>query len=172
MSRHPIRSSVRTDADRAAGSRAAEDLREALSRWVTGVTVVAARDADGRLHGLTVTAFLPLSVEPPLVAVAIGEHAPLLSPLVDTGRFTVNLLSGAQKRTANAFADVFPVGGGKFSEGDPVLEGALASLVCAVREIHPAGDHRLVVGAVERVELGEDAASLVYHRRAYGALEE
>lgn len=148
-------------------SAATRTLRDALSRWATGVTVVTARDDADRLYGLTVTAFLPLCLEPPLVAVSLGEQTGILSALADSGRFVVNILAATQKRSANAFADTFAVGGGEISEGDPVLRGAAATLVCTVRETHTLGDHRLVVGQVERAELGVDTEPLLHWGRAY-----
>ncbi len=166
MSRRPILPGIHSGADGADDSATAV-LREALSRWPTGVAVVAARDESGRLYGITVTAFVPFCLDPPLVGVSLGEQAPILAAIADRGRFVVNVLAGGQKRAANAFADTYAVGGGEFSEGDPVLRGAAAALVCVARQTHPAGDHRLVVAEVERVEIGSEASPLLYFAGDY-----
>jgi flavin reductase (NADH) len=51
-----------------------------------------------------------------------------------------------------------------------VLRGALATLVCSLWAAHPGGDHRIVVGRVERVVFGPDTPPLLYHRRSYRPL--
>lgn len=143
-----------------------ERLREAFSRWPAGVAVVAARDGN-RTQGITVTAFTPLSLEPPLILVCLHQDAPVLDPIQDAGRFTVNFLAADQKRIANIFADRFQAAGVNFSDGDPLLEDAPVSLRCALHALHPGGDHRIVVGRVEEVLLREDAQPLVHARREY-----
>lgn len=167
MTRRPIQPTIRTGREE---PEADEELREALSRWASGVTVVTVR-ADARVHGLTASAFSAVSLEPPLVLVCVSEQAPLMSHLRDAGAFTINLLAADQKRAASVFADRMPVGGPSLpAEGDPVLPGALAALACSLRATHPGGDHRICVGGVERVHIGPDAPPLLYHDREYREL--
>ena len=52
-----------------------EEFRAALSRFASGVTVVTTRDKEGMLHGLTVSAFSSVSLEPSLVLVCIEKTA-------------------------------------------------------------------------------------------------
>jgi flavin reductase (DIM6/NTAB) family NADH-FMN oxidoreductase RutF len=79
-------------------------LRDAFTRWTSGVTLVAVRHESG-VHGLTVSAFLPLSLDPPLVLVSIHGDAPLLSHIREVRRFTVNVLEQEQRRLATRFSD-------------------------------------------------------------------
>jgi len=165
MPRKPIRPTVRFGGDDA--PTAADALREAFSRWLSGVTIVAAR-AGGRLHGMTVSAFVPVSLEPPLLLVSLGADAPVLSAIEEAGRFVVNVLAASQRGLATRFADRFPVGAAPFAaEGDPVLAGALASFSCTLEDVRPAGDHRLVLGRIEGIGLGDDAGPLGYFAREY-----
>lgn len=146
-------------------------LRDAFARWTSGVTLVAVRHESG-VHGLTVSAFLPLSLEPPLVLVSIHGDAPLLSHMRAVGRFTVNVLEQEQRRLATRFSDRFPVERNVFAEsGDPVLPGALAVFVCRVGDIIPAGDHQLVTGEVERVVLGDAGQPLLFGERNWRVLD-
>ncbi len=146
------------------------DLREALARWASGVAVVATRE-EGTVTALTVSAFMAVSLEPPLIAVALGEQAPLTALLEVDARFGVSILAAHQRRLAGVFADAFAVDrSGFLADGDAVLEGSLAALACRVTAVHRAGDHRLVLGAVESVRLGE-GAPLLYFDRAYRGLE-
>jgi flavin reductase (NADH) len=146
-----------------------EALREAFSRWPSGVSIVAVRDG-GRVHALTVSAFIPVSVDPPLVMVSLGGNASAL-PYLDPGTaFGISFLSAAQKGLASRFADVLPVGPDPFEPGEPPrVRDAAAALACVVEEIRPVGDHHLVTGRVEEVSVGgEEAVSLTYYRRQYG----
>ncbi|HEU4457267.1 MAG TPA: flavin reductase family protein, partial [Longimicrobium sp.] len=106
MSPRPIQPTIRTRADDAGDDdpalRAA--FRDALSQWASGVAVVAARE-DDEVIALTVSAFVSVSMYPPLLLVCIDEHAHLLPSLLEAGRFTVNLLALSQKRLAARFAD-------------------------------------------------------------------
>ncbi|HEX2204342.1 MAG TPA: flavin reductase family protein, partial [Longimicrobium sp.] len=137
MTYRPIVPSIRTgEGD---GDSLRDAFREALSHWAAGVCVLAVRDEDEVL-ALTVSAFASVSLDPPLVLVCVSEHAGLLPSLLETGRFVVNLLGEDARAAAVGFAQGLPAPRGTFPEdGDPVLRGALASLVCAVDAAHPRG---------------------------------
>ncbi len=151
-----------------------ESLKEALSRWASGVSIVAVREDDagpddaGAVHALTVSAFIPVTLDPPSVMVSLGPNASAL-PYLDPGTpFVINLLAMAQKGLASRYADTFPVGPSPFpEEGPPVIDGALASLVCEVEEMLQRGDHTLVIGRVVSAETGPETPALTYYRRDY-----
>ena len=166
MTRRPIEAGIRTgDED---GQDAAA-LRDAYAQWASGVTVVAVRDETG-VHGLTVSAFLPLSLDPPLVLVSLAGDAPVLSYLEHAGRFVVNVLAADQRALASRFSDRYPIAPDAFPPaGDPVLKGAAATFVCDLEATYPGGDHRIVVGRVLEARRN-DGRPLVYHDRRYGAL--
>jgi flavin reductase (NADH) len=143
-----------------------EAFKEALSRFASGVAVVAARLGEEE-RGMTATAFMSLSLEPPLVALGISERARLLPLLEEAQAFTISLLREGQEGVSQHFA-------GRPKEGVGLLEGrvpgALAVLRCRLHALYPGGDHRLVVGLVEAVELGEAGPPLVYFQRGYRRL--
>lgn len=148
-----------------------EAFKEALSYHATGVTIVAVRDGP-TVYGTTVSSFMPISVEPPLVLVSVSGNAPVL-PFLDEGKpFVVNLLRSEQKPLATVYADVFPVGPSPFPpEGDPVIEGSLAVLRCRVESVIEVDDIRLVLGRVMETGIGEGGDVLVHYRRGYHVLE-
>jgi flavin reductase (DIM6/NTAB) family NADH-FMN oxidoreductase RutF len=151
-----------------------ERLREVLSFWATGVSILAVREAGpgststGAVHALTVSGFMPVSVEPPLVLVSLGPNASAL-PYLDPGsRFVVSILRDDQRGLAARFADTFPVGPSPFTaDGDPVVTGSLAALTCEVDELLVRGDHTLVLGRVVDASPGEEGRALAYYRRRY-----
>lgn len=145
-------------------------LRDALACWATGVAIVAVREGE-RVYALTITAFMPLSLEPPLLAVGLGANAAVL-PFLDPDReLVISILSGDQRGLASRYADSFPVGPSPFvAEGPPVVEGALASFVCRVEELLERGDHHLVIARVTEAR-NHPGAALVYARREYRRVE-
>ncbi|HEX6042243.1 flavin reductase family protein [Longimicrobium sp.] len=169
----PIQASIRMGgADEPSGGVTAAAYREAMAHWASGVAVVAAGQG-GDVEAVTATAFTPVSADPPLVLACLGNDAAVLYVVEEEGRFTVNLLGEDDRRTASAYAQKMALEPSPFpAEGDPVLAGALVSLVCRLRETHPGGDHRIVIGEVERVVLGAERDPLLYFARAYRRLGE
>ena len=147
-------------------------LREAFAHWASGVAVLSARDDDGRVYAMTIAAFTPVSVDPPLALVCIHNDAPLASVLDDGVACALSLLTEGQKRAATTFADRFAVPGDLLTdEALPAVAGADATLRGRVRAVHDGGDHRIVV--LEVMEAGSDPAGLpplVYWRRGYRRL--
>jgi flavin reductase (DIM6/NTAB) family NADH-FMN oxidoreductase RutF len=147
----------------------ADRFRETLAHWASGVVIAAVRD-DGRVLATTVTAFLSVSLEPPLVLISLGPSAQVLPFLPLGARFGLSILGGGQSRVASAFADSFPVGVAPFAEGGvPLVADALAHLVCSVERLEEAGDHRLVIARVEEASAGS-GDPLVRYDRAYHRL--
>ncbi len=161
-----------------------DSLPAALSAWAAGVTLVTIAD-DRDDIGTTVSAFLPVSLDPPLVAVSLiaGSYpAEVLSrPSLPAIRFAVTLLSSAQKVIAGQFAaegrpsarlilDSIPHLRGPAS-GALIPSGGLAALECSVARRVPAGDHLLVIAAVEGVAYVAEAGDpLIRFRSRYPAL--
>ena len=78
-------------------------FRRVMGHFVTGVTVVTALD-DGRPAGITVNALSSVSLEPPLVVIALDRRR-FLHPIVRAaGRYGVNILSEDQRELSDCFA--------------------------------------------------------------------
>jgi flavin reductase (DIM6/NTAB) family NADH-FMN oxidoreductase RutF len=160
-------------------------LADALTAWAGSVTLVTI--ADGRDDiGTTVSAFCPVSAEPPLVAVSlIAESYPAeVLGRADPDRpatFAVTLLSSAQRSLAGRFAaagrpgarlllDSVPHHRGEQS-GALIPDDGLAALECSVTQHLPAGDHLLLIAQVLAVPYVAPAgAPLLRFRGGYPAL--
>lgn len=147
-----------------------------MRRFPTGVAVVTV-DLEGERLGLTLGSLLSLSVDPPLVGIAVNRNAALHELLRRAGRFSVSLLAQGQEGLAQHFARGVPpiaiwqgVVVRDETEGPPLLDGATGWLECQVSAELPAGDHTFFVGDVLRAERGAAAAPLVYSDGAYEAL--
>jgi len=143
-------------------------------RDVPAPVAVVTVDAGGQRIGLTVTSFVSLSLEPPLVGIAVARHAALHELMREAGAFAVSILGGGQEQLAQHFArGVPPIGlwnGIDTREGAlgaPLLEGALGWIECRVATEHPAGDHTFFVGEVASVERGPGREALVHLRQSY-----
>jgi 3-hydroxy-9,10-secoandrosta-1,3,5(10)-triene-9,17-dione monooxygenase reductase component len=146
-------------------------LRELMRRVPSPVAVVTV-EAGGRQLGLTVETLVALSLEPPLVGVAISRQAALHELLREAGAFAVSLLAAGQEGSAQHFARGVPPIAlwtgvdlvGEREAGPPLLAGALGWLEAAVASETPAGTHTLFIGSVTRVAVGPGVHGLVRAR--------
>jgi flavin reductase (DIM6/NTAB) family NADH-FMN oxidoreductase RutF len=153
-------------------------FRSVLGRFASGVTVVTVRDDQLYDHGMTVSAFCSLSLEPPLVLVCIEKSASLHGVLATghtASRFAVNILEAKQEEIARRFAEEHPdrfegVGFTRGVTGAPIIDDCLAVIECEVQSRHPAGDHTIVIGAVIASATNE-GRPLLYYRGGYATLE-
>jgi flavin reductase (DIM6/NTAB) family NADH-FMN oxidoreductase RutF len=153
-------------------------FRSVLGRFASGVTVVTVRDTQNYDHGMTVSAFCSLSLEPPLVLMCIEKSASLHG-VIATGntasRFAVNILRSNQEDIARRFAEEHPdrfegIGFSRGTTGAPIIDDCLAVIECEVQSRHPAGDHTIVIGAVIASATSE-GSPLLYYRGGYATLE-
>lgn len=150
-------------------------FRAVLGRFASGVTVVTTRSDDGRDHGMTVSAFCSLSLEPPLVLVCI-EHTASMHDFLRPGLpFAVNILAAGQEALSRRFSGPDPnrFDGIGFARGQHevvLLDDALAQLECHVETLYPGGDHTICVGRVATAEVCAERP-LLYYRGGYAQLE-
>ena len=154
------------------GPVTAAEFKAAMSSFGAGVTVVTTLDSAGAPAGLTVTAFSSVSKTPPLCLVCIGHQADAY-PIMRTARsFAVNVLASNQAAIAMRFAthgiDKFE--GVRVHPGParacPLIDGTLAALECSVTNVVVAGDHDVLIGTIEHVEV-RDGEALAYFRGRY-----
>jgi len=154
-----------------------DTFRATLGRFATGVTVLTAVDAEGRDHGMTVSAFCSLSLDPPLVLACVDRSASMHDVFAEGTPFAVNVLAAGQEMLSRRFAtgdqgDRFAgVGYARAPGGAAVLDGVLAWLDCRVAQRLPGGDHTIVVGAVQEAGTHDAARPLLYYRSGYASLE-
>lgn len=135
------------------GPATALQFRQALGRFVTGVTVVTIDAADGPM-GMTVNSFTSVSLDPPLVLWCPARASRRHAAFTTAEHFAIHVLDEGQLPLARRFAS----GSGSFGagaagpnpEGVPVLDDVLARFDCRLETLHEAGDHSIVVGRVLR----------------------
>jgi flavin reductase (DIM6/NTAB) family NADH-FMN oxidoreductase RutF len=150
----------------------AEQFKAALATRAGCVAIVTAR-AGERVHGMTVTDWAGVSVDPPLALVCADKESNTLD-LIEKGKcFAINVLASGQEELSNRFAskqDEWTRFEGLAVEsgvtGAPLLCQAITSLDCSVVAAHEAGDHWIFVGRIEHVVL-RPGQPLVYQGGAY-----
>jgi len=167
-------------ADDIEGSVDPAALRRVLGGFATGVTVVTSLH-DGVPRGVTVSAFMSISLEPPLVLVAL-DQARSLDPVIQATRaYAVNILGEDDAALSDCFAgaSVEP-GRDAFcgaswrpgSLGMPILDRAIAHLECRLEQVVRLGDHDFLVGRVVSISgEADEAQPLLYYRRRYLRIE-
>ena len=150
-----------------------DELR-ALFREVPSPVGVVTVEAEGESAGLTVDSFVPLSLDPPLVGIALGRHAALHELIREAGRFAISILASGQEHLAQHFARGVPpiahwtgIETTRGENGAPLIADALGWIECRLAFAHEVGDHTFFVGEATRVERGPGREALVHLRRAY-----
>lgn len=146
-------------------------FRKALGSFVTGVTIVATRQADGQPRGFTANSFTSVSLDPPLVLVCISRTAASHGVFVTAPHFSVSILAENQAELSSLFASK---ASDKFERaeyregpaGSPIVAGAAAWFDCRTHNVIDGGDHVILIGKV----IGFDhtpANPLGYYRGAH-----
>jgi flavin reductase (DIM6/NTAB) family NADH-FMN oxidoreductase RutF len=150
------------------------ELRNAMGRFATGVTVVTARGRDGAAAGVTVNSFCSVSLDPPLVLWCLSKTAPCCRVLLHATHFAIHVLAENQAHLSERFskpaADKFARLEISFGAGGvPLLDGVAALFQCRAEQRHDAGDHYIMVGRVE--EYAHSARPpLVFHSGRYARI--
>ena len=152
-----------------------EQFRRACGRFPTGVTIATVLDAEGLPHGLTVSSFTSVSLDPPLISICLGHAVSVIGLFRAAGYFGINILTAEQRPLSEHFArkghDRFD--GVRWIAGEtgvPLIEGVLAAIECRVEQRIPAGDHDIFVGRMVAARVAE-GWPLVHFRGEYRKLQ-
>jgi len=156
-----------------------EEMRLAMRQWTTGVSIVSAATPADR-HGMTVSSFSSLSLDPPLVAVSLERWRRAHSLVEQTDHFGVTILRSEQQDLSDHFAGRNTELSDRFAgvetftlvSGAPLLVSGLAAFDCHVIYRYEAGTQTVFIGEVLAVRIGAGGAPLVYHNRGYRSLQE
>jgi flavin reductase (DIM6/NTAB) family NADH-FMN oxidoreductase RutF len=165
-----------------------EEFRAAMSRLAAGVVLVTALEPDDDPEGpgdedvgMTATAFMSVSLEPPLVLVSLRNDSRMDDLLAEQPLWAVSVLAESQRHIAGRFAmkgrisdrllfEDIPYIRGEVS-GALLVGGALAVLECRTEQRVQAGDHTLVIGRVLTARTpSAEGGPLLYFRGRYRKL--
>lgn len=146
--------------------------RAVMGGFATGVSVITTA-TEGQRHGMTANSLTSVSLDPPLLLVCLTRGTRTAEAVAARGAFVVNILHERQDGLSDRFArpgeDHFEGVATVEHDGLPILKGTLGYVICHTEAAHPAGDHEIVVGAVETVSL-ERGSPLVFYRGRYDTI--
>ena len=153
-----------------------EQIRRAMRAWASGITIVTAAHKNEQ-HGMTVSSFASISLDPPLLMVAL-QKTTRTSRLISRARaFGVTILSAGQKEISERFAGRSDDSNDRMEgietetliTGAPLIKGGVAYFDCRLRQAIDAGTSILFIGEVAAVKQFE-GQPLVYHNRQYARI--
>ncbi|MEU8956451.1 flavin reductase family protein [Streptomyces sp. NPDC048518] len=152
-------------------------LRSVFRQHAAGVAVITAAQG-ARPVGFTATSLTSVSATPPVVSFGIGTSSSSWPAVSEATHVGVHILGEHQQELAATFARS---GADRFGpatqwregpEGVPVLDGALAWLVCRIVARVPAGDHRIVLAEAVVGDHAGEGRPLLYHQGRFNALRD
>lgn len=147
--------------------------RRIMGHFATGVTVVSTRRGE-ELCWMTANAVASLSLDPPLVLVAVDKRAQMHEHLLEARFFAINILSEDQEALSRRFSMRGPK---EWSDlklstavtGAPIIDGCLAYVDCKLNEMLPGGDHHIFTGEIVAGDTRE-GRPLLYYQGNYARL--
>jgi flavin reductase (DIM6/NTAB) family NADH-FMN oxidoreductase RutF len=153
-----------------------DEFRHACGRFPSGVTIATVLDSQGGPHGLTVSSFTSVSLEPPLVLICLGHAVTVIDYFRKAKHFGINILAADQRPLSERFAckgaDRFDgLAWQRGETGVPLIPGALSQIECAIRDRVAAGDHDIFIGEMHHARV-RDGEPLIHFAGRYWHLGE
>jgi flavin reductase (DIM6/NTAB) family NADH-FMN oxidoreductase RutF len=138
-------------------SDAVTDAFKKAMRRLTSTVSLIATDREGVPFGMAATAVTSVCTDPPSILVCINQSASMYTPLIESGRFSVNLLRVGQEDLVSVFSGAVN-GPARFETAEwqrcnelPYLPSAQASLFCTVAQRMSYGTHEIIIAQVDDV---------------------
>ncbi len=151
-----------------------QQFKDVMARIPTGVAVITSV-SDGAFHGVTVSSFGALSLDPPLACVSILKEINSHQRLLRADGFVINVLAREHTFFAEQFSGQTPLADPDFARvphrlgalGAPLIDGCISWIECRPWAQYPAGDHTLFIGEIVDLSLGNSVDPLVYFDREF-----
>jgi flavin reductase (DIM6/NTAB) family NADH-FMN oxidoreductase RutF len=153
-----------------------QELRKGFASFATGVTVITCLDEDQNHHGITISSFNSVSLEPPLILWSLKKQSRLM-PWVEVGKkHLIHVLERSQEDLAMHFAtvkvDQFSSVGHKLSSsGLTQIDHCVAYYECETISVHVGGDHNIIVAKVINLKNYPDKEPLIFARSKFVGLD-
>ncbi|QOV96147.1 flavin reductase family protein [Novosphingobium sp. ES2-1] len=148
-------------------------FRKVLGHYPTGVCAITAMSLDGAPAAMIVGSFTSVSLDPPLVGFFPDKQSGSWGALSLCDGFCVNVLGASQEDICRKLASKDPrkfegIAHSTSPRGAPLIDGALVWIDCSTHSVSDAGDHLLVLGAVESFGVAGEGDPLLFHKGSYG----
>jgi len=150
----------------------ADVFRRLAGSFATGVTIVTTDDSNAAPCGMTANSFASVSLEPPLISIAVDHAATIYPAMLRARRFTVNVLAASQEALSRRFAEGLDerfdgIAWHRDAEGHVLIDGSLAHICCERWAEIPAGDHTIFVGLVTSGDVDDSVQPLMHYQGRY-----
>ena len=152
-----------------------QELRKGFGSFATGVTVITCLDEEQNHHGITISSFNTVSLEPPLILWSLKKHSRLM-PWVELGKkHLIHVLERSQEDLAMHFATVkldqfASIDHQVANSGLCQINDCVAYYECETVSVHTGGDHNIIVAKVLSLEDHPDREPLIFARSKFVGL--
>jgi flavin reductase (DIM6/NTAB) family NADH-FMN oxidoreductase RutF len=153
-----------------------QELRKGFSSFATGVTVITCVDEENNPHGITISSFNTVSLEPPLILWSLKKHSRLM-PWVEVGKkHLIHVLERTQESLAMHFATVkvdqfAGIGYTLAASCLTQLDHCVAYYECETVSVHVGGDHNIIVAKVINLKNHPEREPLIFARSKFVGLD-
>lgn len=149
-------------------------FREVTGHYPTGVAVVTGRDTAGELLALVVGTFSSVSLDPPLVSFMPMKASKTFERMKDCRSLCINIVGGEQEGQVSTIARRWEnkldgIDWFASPSGDPVLADSVAWIDTRIHQMVEAGDHWIVLCAVNTLAVTNPVSPLIFFQGGYGS---
>jgi flavin reductase (DIM6/NTAB) family NADH-FMN oxidoreductase RutF len=153
-----------------------QELRKGFASFATGVTVITCLDADQNAHGITISSFNTVSLEPPLILWSLKKHSRLMPNFEVGHKQLIHVLERSQEAMAMHFATVKENQFASISHkiaasGLTQIDGCAAYFECETVSVHTGGDHNIIVAKVLQLKHAPETQPLIFAHSKFMGLD-
>jgi flavin reductase (DIM6/NTAB) family NADH-FMN oxidoreductase RutF len=153
-----------------------QELRKGFASFATGVTVITCLDENQGHHGVTISSFNTVSLEPPLILWNLKKHSRLM-PWVEVGKkHLIHVLERSQENLAMHFATVkhdqfIGIEHKLTQSGLTQIEHCVTYYECDTVSVYDGGDHNIILAKVISLKNYPDREPLIFARSKFAGLD-
>ena len=153
-----------------------QELRKGFSSFATGVTVITCLDTQNHPHGITISSFNTVSLEPPLILWSLKKHSRLMPNFEVGHKQLIHVLERSQEAMAMHFATVkenqfVNIPHQSAASGLTQIEGCIAYYECETVSVHTGGDHNIIVAKVLNLKHDPEGQPLIFAHSKFVGLD-
>ena len=143
--------------------------KKVLSKYATGITVVAKKNNKNLIEGITVNSFVSISLKPAYISWSLDKTSSSFKKFKNLKFFNIYILSAKQIEVSNYFSSKNEVQKNS-SIAKNLLKNNLAELNCKTIKKINIGDHLFFVAKVFKFNLKKEEKPLIYFASKYKKL--
>jgi flavin reductase (DIM6/NTAB) family NADH-FMN oxidoreductase RutF len=152
------------------------ELRKGFSSFATGVTVITCQDTEQQHHGITISSFNTVSLDPPLILWSLKKHSRLMPHFEVGHKQLIHVLERSQESLAMHFATVkenqfLHIPHQLAASGLIQIDGCTAYFECETVSVHAGGDHNIIVAKVLHLKHDPESQPLIFAHSKFVGLE-